>query len=283
MRQLIINADDLGMSHEVNQQIEECINIGCITSSTLMANAPAFDEGVRIAKQYPHISVGVHLNLIEYAPLTNSDVFKKYGIVGENGCFIEGAIFNVPIEEALKKAIHEEWDAQISKIEMMGLSPTHCDSHEHTHTILDLQEVLCQVMDKHHIKRVRRRVVPSIRLMLRAKRQVETIQIGKKVEIQPKKRNVIYRRFHLFVVKYQSWRWNNNLAKKYSMTNSFSSFRDFYLNRDILYLGGENSSIELMCHPGNKFFDSETNCLMNDESWFNDSYELISYHQLKSE
>ena len=71
MRRLIINSDDLGMSCEVNKQIEDCIRLGCITSSTLMANAPAFDGGVRIAKQYPQISVGVHLNIIEFAPLTN--------------------------------------------------------------------------------------------------------------------------------------------------------------------------------------------------------------------
>lgn len=77
MRRLIINADDLGMSAEVNAQIEKGITLGVLTSSSLMANAPEFNDGVRIAKQYPRVSVGVHLNIIEYAPLTNQEIFKK--------------------------------------------------------------------------------------------------------------------------------------------------------------------------------------------------------------
>ena len=76
---VIINADDLGISLDVNRRIEECINMGVVSSTTLLVNAPAFDDGVRIAKQHTQVSVGIHLNLIEFAPLTNSDVFKKYG------------------------------------------------------------------------------------------------------------------------------------------------------------------------------------------------------------
>ena len=90
MRRLIINADDLGISKDVNKQIEECIHIGCITSSSLMANGPAFEDGIRIAKQYPQISVGVHLNIVEFTPLTNADIFRKHGVLDSEGAFIEG-------------------------------------------------------------------------------------------------------------------------------------------------------------------------------------------------
>lgn len=280
MRKLIINADDLGMSAEVNGQIEECIRLGCITSSTLMANAPAFDEGVRIAKQYSQISVGVHLNLIEFKPLTNSDIFKKHGVVGEDGCFIEGAIGCVTIGDELKQAVFEEWDAQITKVEQTGLVPSHCDSHEHTHTIRALKDVLCQVLDKHSIKHVRRTIIPSIRLMLQARKQPQEVKLDKSRAVQRKKRNVLYRRLHLFAVKYSAFKWNRAMAGQYSMTNAFYSFRDFYRNRDLLCLGGKSSVIELMCHPGNKPFQSETEHLMYDKSWLTEEYELISYNQL---
>ena len=89
MKKIIINADDLGYSLWVNGEIERCIVSGVVTSSTLMANAPGFKDGVRIAKQYPHISIGVHLNLVEFAPLTNLEIFRKHGIVGGDGNFIE--------------------------------------------------------------------------------------------------------------------------------------------------------------------------------------------------
>ena len=279
MRKLIINADDLGMSYEVNQQIEKCINLCCITSSTLMANAPAFKEGVRIAKQYPQISVGVHLNLIEFAPLTNADFFRSYGLLGDDGCFIEGAIFCVPIDEKLKQAVFEEWDAQITKVEQAGLIPSHCDSHEHTHTIDGLQEVLMRVLDKHHINKVRRKNVPSIRLMLRSRKQSVTVQLDKSKAVQQKKRNVFYRRLHLFSVIRNNKRWNRVLMRQYVLTDSFYSFREFYANRDFLNLGDNEAAIELMCHPGNAPFQKETEKLMENSYWQN-GFEMITYRDL---
>lgn len=280
MRKIIINADDLGMSVEVNSQIEKSIKLGVVTSSTLMANAPEFDEGVRIAKQYANVSVGVHLNIIEFAPLTNLAVFRKHGIVGDDGQFIDGAIFKVPIDRELSQAIFDEWDAQITKVENAGIAPTHIDSHQHTHTIVALQDVLCCILDKHHIERVRRKIIPSIRLMLRAKKQPKIVELDKSKVATSPKRGIVYRRFHVFVVKYSSMRWNREMASKYSMTNAFFSFRDFYMNRDLLNLGGKNSTVELMCHPGNRPFNQESEMLMKDTSWLDKSYKLISYHKL---
>lgn len=280
MRKLIINADDLGMSHEQNDQILQCIELGVITSSTLMANGPFFEEGVKIAKQYPQISVGVHLNIIEFAPLTNAEVFRKHGMLDADGNFIEGAAFVVPMNEELKQAVFEEWDAQISKVEEAGITPSHCDSHEHAHTRTELAEVLCRVLDKHQIRRVRRRIIPSIRVMLRAKQQPASVHYDKSKAVKTKKRSVIYRRLHLFVVKYKSWQWNRQMRRKYILTDAFYSFREFYSFRNILHLGGKSSVVELMCHPGNKPFQKETDNLMNAKSWMSDDFQLTNYNQL---
>lgn len=280
MRKLIINADDLGMSGEQNRQIQECIRLGVVTSSTLMANGPCFDEGVRVAKQYPQISIGVHLNIIEFAPLTNTDVFRKHSMLDAEGNFIEGAAFVVPIDEELKQAIFEEWDAQIRRVEAAGIVPSHCDSHEHAHTRLELRETLCKVLDKHHIRRVRRRTIPSIRLMFRAKKQPDTVHYDKSKAMKSKKHSVIYRRLHLFVVKYRSWQWNLQMRKKYILTDAFYSFREFYSSRSILRLGGKSSVVELMCHPGNAPFQKETDNLMNPQNWMSDDFKLTNYNQL---
>lgn len=280
MRKLIINADDLGMSPEQNEQIRQCIELGVITSSTLMANGPFFDEGVEIAKQYPQISVGVHLNIIEFAPLTNAAIFQKHGMLDAKGNFIEGAAFVVPMDEELKQAVFEEWDAQISKVENSGIIPSHCDSHEHAHTREELADVLCRVLDKHHIMRVRRRVIPSIRLMLKSRTQPDTVRLDKSKAMKTKKRGVLYRRLHLFVVKYKSWQWNRQMRKKYKMTDAFYSFREFYSFRNILNLGGKSSSVELMCHPGNAPFQNETDRLTNKQSWMSGDFELINYNQI---
>lgn len=280
MRKLIINADDLGISTVVNRKIEECIQRQLITSSSLMANAPAFEDGVRIAKQYPQISIGVHLNILEFTPLTNLHIFQKHGIVDMEGHFIDRAIFCVKIDDELKQAIFEEWDAQISRVEQNGIVPSHCDSHQHSHTIDALQEVLCRVLDKHKITRVRCKSVPSIRLMLRERKQPSVIHLDKSKAMVSPKHNVVYRRFILFIIILKSIRWNREMAAKYTMTNVFYAFRNFYFNKDVIRLGDSNATIELMCHPGHSGFQKETDCMMKDRSWLPQGYKLISYKEI---
>lgn len=279
MRKLIINADDLGYSSDVNLQIENAIEKGVVTSSTLMANAPGFLDGVRIAKQNSNVSIGVHLNLVEFSPLTNEEVFKKHNIVGDDGNFVDGAIFVRTIDEELKKAVYEEWDAQITKIKEAGIIPSHLDSHQHTHTIQELQNVLIDIMQKHNIRKVRRKAIPSVRLMVFGKKTINVV-LDKSHAVQVPKRNLLYRRFHLFVVKYRNYKWNFLMSKHYSMTNSFYSFRDFYMNNNLLNLGHNGSIIELMCHPGQKAFDQETEVLMKENNWLKNEYKLTNYTEL---
>ena len=257
MRKLIINADDLGISKDVDDVIEECIKKGVVTSSTLMANAPAFDDGVRIAKLYSSVSIGVHLNIIQFAPLTNVDVFKKHGIVGDDGQFIVRAVFHVPIDEELKQAIFEEWDAQISTVKAAGVVPTHCDSHQHTHTIPALRDTLCRVLDKHGIRSVRRTMAPSIRLALRLKKRPQ-ITLNSSKSFATKKHNIIDRRYRYIVNYFVILRWNSMMSKHYKVTDGFFALRYFLFDKDVLNLGGENATLELMCHPGHKSYQTET-------------------------
>lgn len=275
---VIVNADDLGISLEVNSQIEECIKQGVVSSTTLLVNAPAFEDGVRIAKQYTNVSVGIHLNLVEFAPLTNTDVFRDFGIVGSDGNFIEGAIFIADCNnERLKRAVFEEWDAQLCKFKSFGINPTHIDSHQHTHTIIGLQEALCEVMKKHNITKVRRKMVPSIRLMLKGRQQTTAVKLDKSKAVVSKKRNVFYRRFHVFVAKYYGNKWNRQMAKHFVMTDSFYAFRHFYSNLNDLRI---RNTIELMCHPGHTAYENESNELINNQSWLSGEYKLISYGEL---
>ena len=48
MRRLIVNADDFGFTSGVNRAIVEAHSRGVVTSSTLMANGPAFAEAAHL-------------------------------------------------------------------------------------------------------------------------------------------------------------------------------------------------------------------------------------------
>jgi chitin disaccharide deacetylase len=67
--QVIVNADDLGMSREVNEAIFDLMARGRVTSASLLANAPATEEAIRTIPKFPQCSFGAHLNITEYEPL----------------------------------------------------------------------------------------------------------------------------------------------------------------------------------------------------------------------
>src|SRR5437868_399786 len=63
-RRLIVNADDFGLSPSVNQAVVRAHRDGILTSASLMVNEPAFEEAVTLARQNPHLGVGLHLTLL---------------------------------------------------------------------------------------------------------------------------------------------------------------------------------------------------------------------------
>lgn len=92
MNRLVINADDCGRSVYDNLKIEEAINKGIITSTTVMANMEDLDGAVSLYEKYnDRISFGIHLNLSEGAPLVWSDIYRQTGFcVEDNGRMVFG-------------------------------------------------------------------------------------------------------------------------------------------------------------------------------------------------
>jgi predicted glycoside hydrolase/deacetylase ChbG (UPF0249 family) len=70
--ELIVNADDFGISEAVNRGVVEAHERGIVTSASLMAAGPAFDHAVELARRCPRLAVGVHLTLTEQQPLTET-------------------------------------------------------------------------------------------------------------------------------------------------------------------------------------------------------------------
>ena len=68
MKNLIVNADDLGWTEGVNAGIAEAHRNGIVTSASLLANGAAFGAAVELARSTAGLGVGVHLNLSDGAP-----------------------------------------------------------------------------------------------------------------------------------------------------------------------------------------------------------------------
>src|SRR5256885_5234675 len=72
VRQLIVNADDLGLTVGVNRAIRETHTDGIVTSATLMANGAAFADATELSRSVPSLSVGCHVVLVDGIPVTDS-------------------------------------------------------------------------------------------------------------------------------------------------------------------------------------------------------------------
>ncbi|HRF17752.1 MAG TPA: ChbG/HpnK family deacetylase, partial [Chitinophagaceae bacterium] len=58
---LLFRLDDIGMCHSVNMAAKEVLETRMPVSMSVMVPCPWFTEAVEILKQYPHVSVGIHL------------------------------------------------------------------------------------------------------------------------------------------------------------------------------------------------------------------------------
>ncbi len=149
---IIINADDLGATSEVNDSIFGLIDAGLVTSSTLMANGPGFKHAVERIPNFPHCSFGIHLNLTVFAPLTAPSALAP--ILDSNGC-LSGRLLQARLSPPLRTSIHQELRAQVCRALDAGVPISHFDSHQHIHTIPRLLPIIKSLQREFKIDKVR--------------------------------------------------------------------------------------------------------------------------------
>ena len=129
MVKIINNADDFGYSKAINYGIIDSYTDGILTSTTLMPGMPGFDHAVSLAKQNPGLGIGVHLTLTCGRPVLNG----HKTLVNEDGEFKKLSFYNDNTTSVSDEEVYREWKAQIEKVITSGITPTHLDSHHHTH------------------------------------------------------------------------------------------------------------------------------------------------------
>lgn len=102
-RLLIVNADDFGLSRDVNAGILEAHAHGVVTSTSLMVLRQGAEDAARLARGHPSLSVGLHLD-------------------GDD----------LDLDDADQAT--RTFAAQLERFrELVGADPTHVDSHHHVH------------------------------------------------------------------------------------------------------------------------------------------------------
>ncbi|MCC0680648.1 chitin disaccharide deacetylase [Clostridioides sp. ES-S-0005-03] len=146
MTKIIINADDFGYCEAVNYGIISAHNNGIVKSTSMMANMPGVEHGVKLLKENRDLNCGVHMTLSCGRPLLSN--LKT--IVDKEGFFIRRIT-----DEIIKKMdydeIYEELCAQIERVKELGIDISHLDSHHHIHTLVSLKPVIEKIVNKYNL------------------------------------------------------------------------------------------------------------------------------------
>ncbi len=156
MKRVIVNADDFGLSAGVTRGIVEAYRDGVLTSTTMMANQPGFDDAVRAARENPELPIGVHLTLLWGPPVANPALVS--GLLQADGNFptsLTELARRYATGRLRRTEVETEFRAQIQRIVDAGIEPTHLDTHKHVHGLAGVLEALIHVATEFGIDRVR--------------------------------------------------------------------------------------------------------------------------------
>jgi chitin disaccharide deacetylase len=156
MKTLIVNADDFGLTPGVNEGILRAFREGILTSTTIMANGPAFDDAVARTRDCPEIDVGCHLVLVGgksvAPPAEIPSLAKRDGDLPKTLFELTCRLWSGLVQEA---DIEREFRAQVERVIAAGITPSHLDTHKHTHAHPSVMNALFRVAKEFKILRVR--------------------------------------------------------------------------------------------------------------------------------
>jgi chitin disaccharide deacetylase len=156
VRQLIVNADDFGLTKRVSAAIVDAHRHGIVSSTTLMANGGAFQEAAALSLQVPHLGIGAHLNLSEGEPV--SPALRIPSLVDARGrlYLTPGRLWKGIASRRVSLAdVERELQAQIVKIQRAGILPTHLDGHKHVHVLPGVSDTVIRLAREFSIPSVR--------------------------------------------------------------------------------------------------------------------------------
>lgn len=157
--QFIINADDFGLSDDVNRAIVQCFRDGTIHRTTLMVNMPQAEQAACLAKQHGFFDcVGLHMNLVE-GPALSERCRRNPILCGADGRFLGQFHRSIPKRVVLgseeRAAIRDEMEAQIQKYLRMGFPLKHADSHQYVHTYFSAALPILPLLEQYGFRSVR--------------------------------------------------------------------------------------------------------------------------------
>lgn len=128
---LILHADDVGVSHAVNDATITAMEKGCVNSASIMVPCPWFVEIASYAREHPGTDFGLHITLTsewnnyKWAPVTPAQqvptLINKQGFLFATTDSVQKFADAAQVEEEIRN--------QVKRAIQFGIDPTHLDAH----------------------------------------------------------------------------------------------------------------------------------------------------------
>jgi predicted glycoside hydrolase/deacetylase ChbG (UPF0249 family) len=146
LKQLLITADDFGLTDGVSRGILQCLRRGIVTTTSGLVCDPFARRRLKRWSRMLGGRAGVHLQLTDGRPL--SDPAQASSLVTRTGVFprFPNAIGDInPVE------VRREWHAQVAAFQACGVTPTHIDTHHYVHEHPVAFELYCEIAREHNL------------------------------------------------------------------------------------------------------------------------------------
>lgn len=153
-RRIVINADDFGLSHGINEGILAAMEKGVVGSASLMVNFPDSAQALQLAKE-KKLNIGWHFNLTLGHPV--SDPASIPSLVRKDGTFypMKQLLPRCLLRRVRAEDVTRELEAQWKIFEDAGVRPEHIDSHQHCHVFPVIRDVVRELVAEHQIALIR--------------------------------------------------------------------------------------------------------------------------------
>jgi predicted glycoside hydrolase/deacetylase ChbG (UPF0249 family) len=157
---LIVTADDLGLSREINEGILEGHRRGIVTSASLLMNGPATEAAIVLARGSPRLEIGIHLSLVEGLALSErpSTVSDSLRYFDDRLCLIRHwrTFLRKWAQGRIRLAdIETELELQIQAFKTHYSHIPFANATQHLHLLPGIQDLVLRLCVRHDIPRLR--------------------------------------------------------------------------------------------------------------------------------
>jgi predicted glycoside hydrolase/deacetylase ChbG (UPF0249 family) len=154
--QLVVNADDFGLSPGVSRGVVRAHRQGVVSSTSVLGNCADLPGVCALLAEVPDLGVGVHLTLVGGRPVADADRVRS--LTGPDGAFrgraqdffLSWMRNHIDVVE-----IEFEFDSQIVRLLDAGVRPDHLNTHRHLGFVPAVGRAVENVARKHGIAGIR--------------------------------------------------------------------------------------------------------------------------------